>query len=74
MCTGECGSRCVSENQRTGLDLVKYNFATTGEGGAIRGWADLSFSHGEFAVIYFLLCDMSLVRINQFFASFLRVN
>lgn len=43
---------------------VKYNFATTGKGGAFRE-GRLCFSRGEFAVIYFLLCDMSLVRINQ---------
>lgn len=44
---------------------VKYNLATAGKGGAIRE-DRLSFvSRGEFAVIYFLLCDMSLVRINQ---------
>lgn len=36
---------------------VKYNFATTDEGGATRE-GRLGFSRGEFAVIYFLLCDI----------------
>lgn len=51
---------------------VKYNFVTTGGDGATRGGGEgrLGFSRGVFAVIYFLLCDMPLVRINQFSLHF----
>ncbi|TGZ46626.1 hypothetical protein DBV15_04035 [Temnothorax longispinosus] len=47
---------------------VKYNFATTGEGGATRV-GRLSFSRVN-SLFISLLCDTSLVRINQFSLHF----